>query len=168
MASPSGTAARAALVDRAACARVALRRVAETGALARSGSPTDVVAWHRARSDARRFIRAFRAAVAELERRDRLARRVGVEWLDVAVTAFWYRVAEAHEAEEAAHEHLLRLPGRTCARTAGGEIARAHRFAVARWLAEHRDEVGRRGDRRRAARHRGRAAASTHGVVVDR
>jgi hypothetical protein len=138
MLSLTDTAARAALVDRAEGVRTALLCVHETGAVARSGSSTSVLAWHRAQASAQPSIRAYRAALGELNRRDRVGRRVGAEWLEVAVTAFWYRVAEAREAEELAHEHLRRLPVRTCPRTAGGEIARAHQFAIAVWIAEHK------------------------------
>ena len=138
-------AARAALADRANGARAALVRVRETGHAATSGSPAAVQTWHRAQVDAQRHLCAYRAAVAELDRRDRLARRVAGEWLEVAVTAFWYRVAEAHEAEERAHTYLRGVPLGTCPRSAAREIACAHQHAVASWLAEHRDELGRRG-----------------------
>ena len=135
---PTGSAARAALVDRAEQARAALVRVSETGEAARSRSAATVAAWHRAQLDAQRYLRAYRAAVGELDRRDRLARRVGMEWLEVAVTAHWYRVAEADAAEELARDLLSRLPLGTCPRTAGRRIAGAHRSALTKWLAEHR------------------------------
>ena len=132
----AGRAARAALVDRAEQARAALLRVSRTGAAARSGSPPEVAMWHRAQLDALRHLRAYRAAHGELDRRDRQARRVGREWLEVAVTAHWYRVAEADDAEELARDLLARLPLDTCPRTAGRRIAGAHRSAIALWLAE--------------------------------
>ena len=140
----TGSGARAALVDRADGARASLVRVRETGSAATSGSPAAVLAWHRAQMDAQRHLRAYQAAVGELDRRDRVARRIAREWLEVAVTALWYRVAEARDAEERAHDYLYRVPLGTCPQTAAREIAYAHQFAIAMWLAEHRDELEHR------------------------
>ena len=141
----SGNAARAALVDRADGARAALVRVRETGSAATAGSTAAVLlAWHRAQVDAQPHLRAYQAAVGELDRRDRVARRVGGEWFEVALTALWYRVAEARAAEERARDFLYRLPLGTCPRSAAREIAYAHQHAIAMWLAEHRDHLERR------------------------
>jgi hypothetical protein len=167
MAPPTGTAARAALVDRADRARAALVRVLETGGAATSGSSAAVLAWHRAQIDAQTYLRAYQAAVGELDRRDRLARRVAGEWLEAAVSALWYRVAEAHAAEELARDYLYRLPLGTCPRTAAREIARAHQFAIATWLAEHRDELERRGAFRKIGRHRNRQCSSAGALRQD-
>lgn len=144
MSSLTSGAARAALVDRAHGAREALMRVRETGSAAASGSPGAVPAWHRAQAGAQRHLRAYQAAVRELDRRDRVARRVGGEWLEVALTALWYRVAEAQDAEQRARTYLCLLPLGTCPRSAGREIAAAHQHAIAMWLAEHRDELEHR------------------------
>ncbi|HEY0938046.1 MAG TPA: hypothetical protein VGD91_30425 [Trebonia sp.] len=143
-ATPIGTAARAALVDRAERARAALVRVRESAAGAGCGSRDATWSWHRAQLDAQDYLRAYQAAVGELDRRDRLARRVATEWFEVAVTALWYRVDEADEAEDLAYEYLRRLPLRSCPRTASREIALAHQCAIGRWLAENRDELRER------------------------
>jgi hypothetical protein len=118
MSAPTGIAARAALVDRADGVRAVLVRVRETGSAATSGLPAAVLAWHRAQVDALRHLRAYQAAVGELDRRDRVARRVGAAWLEVALTALWYRVAEVHDAEARARDYLYRLPLGTCPRSA--------------------------------------------------
>jgi hypothetical protein len=47
-------------------------------------------------------------------------------WLEVALTALWYRVAKARGAEERARDFLHCLPLGTCRRNAGREIAYAH------------------------------------------
>lgn len=139
--SPPGIASRAALVDRAECLRGALVRVRESGAGAASGSWAAVQAWHRAQICAQDYLHAYQAAVDELDRRDRLARRVATQWLEAAITALWYRVAEADAAEALARDYLYRLPLHSCPRTAAREVARAHQYAIGRWLAEHRDEL---------------------------
>jgi hypothetical protein len=162
----TGSAARAALVDRADGARAALVRVCETGNAATSGSAAAVLAWHRAQVDAQPHLRAYQAAVGELDRRDRVARRVGGEWLEVALTALWYRVTEARGVEERARDLLYRLPLGTCPRNAAREIAYAHQHAIAMWLAEHRDQPERRGASRKISRRSHRRAAYSNRAAV--